>query len=300
MGKKGDTLFQMSHKEGRSEDPSRPFVGSYISMQNSSQKNMQYSVSVSTNNSKDLVGEQMSDENKEILSSIKTNSFGDKAFGCVLGAFTADACGSFLEFNRKVATDEQMDACMRMEGGGPFKLSAGQITDDSELALCLLKGLNESTRSKSKKNEDVVSIQLDSVVTYYRNWLISPPFDIGKNTKGALKPLLTKCEASQSIKAANEKNKESMSNGSLMRCTPMAVFTASVNNEKDIRSAILGDVSLTHPNKFVHEAIVQYCLAIHYVLNNPQDADRGQKAFDMVWKATVKSPKYNDKVDKSK
>ena len=63
----------------------------------------------------------------------------------------------------------------------------------------------------------------------------------------------------------------------------MAVFTASVTNQKDIRSAILVDVALTHPNKFVQEAVVQYCLAIHYVLNNPDDADRGQKAFDMVW-----------------
>jgi len=28
-----------------------------------------------------------------------------------------------------------------MPGGGPFKLAPGQITDDSELALCLGKGL---------------------------------------------------------------------------------------------------------------------------------------------------------------
>ena len=73
-----------------------------------------------------------------------------------------------------------------------------------------------------------------------------------------------------------------MSNGSLMRCTPMAIFTANVKNEKDIRNAILADVNLTHPNKHVHEAVVQYCLAIHYLLNNPEDPDRGTKAFDMV------------------
>ena len=28
-----------------------------------------------------------------------------------------------------------------MNGGGPFKLYAGQVTDDSELAMCLMYGL---------------------------------------------------------------------------------------------------------------------------------------------------------------
>ena len=192
----------------------------------------------------------MSEDNKAILRQIKDGTFEDRAFGCVLGAFTADACGSFLEFSRKIGTKERMDACMRMEGGGPFGLAPGQITDDSELALCLLRGLLSSVRSKPKK-EDIVTIHLNSIVSNYRDWLLSPPFDIGKNTKAALKPLLNKCVASESIKAANEHNKESMSNGSLMRCTPMTVFTASATNQKDIKAAILADVALTHPNKHV-------------------------------------------------
>ena len=32
---------------------------------------------------------------------------------------------------------------MRMPGGGPFRLAPGQITDDSELAMCLMWGLIE-------------------------------------------------------------------------------------------------------------------------------------------------------------
>ena len=30
---------------------------------------------------------------------------------------------------------------MKMNGGGPFKLAAGQVTDDSELSMCLMHGL---------------------------------------------------------------------------------------------------------------------------------------------------------------
>ena len=37
-----------------------------------------------------------------------------------------------------------MDDCMQMPGGGPWQLFAGQITDDSELAMSLMEGIIES------------------------------------------------------------------------------------------------------------------------------------------------------------
>lgn len=37
-----------------------------------------------------------------------------------------------------------MDECMKMPGGGPWRLYAGQITDDSELAMCMMEGMIES------------------------------------------------------------------------------------------------------------------------------------------------------------
>jgi ADP-ribosylglycohydrolase len=33
---------------------------------------------------------------------------------------------------------------MKMPGGGPWQLYSGQITDDSELALCMMDGIIES------------------------------------------------------------------------------------------------------------------------------------------------------------
>ena len=37
---------------------------------------------------------------------------------------------------------------MSMPGGGPFEVGAGQITDDSELAMCLMWALVESNDGK--------------------------------------------------------------------------------------------------------------------------------------------------------
>ena len=36
-----------------------------------------------------------------------------------------------------------MNICMSMPGGGPHKVAPGQVTEDSELAMCLMWGLIE-------------------------------------------------------------------------------------------------------------------------------------------------------------
>jgi hypothetical protein len=68
-----------------------------------------------------------------------------------------------------------------------------------------------------------------------------------------------------------------------MRITPMAVFTAHLRPELS-RQLIVADVEMTHPNKAVQDMIFTYCLAIHYLLNNPEDELRAQNAFDVALK----------------
>ena len=46
------------------------------------------------------------------MDSIVPNSFEDRAYGCILGAFAADACGSYLEFEGAVISEKVMDTCM--------------------------------------------------------------------------------------------------------------------------------------------------------------------------------------------
>ena len=36
---------------------------------------------------------------KKLLKDIKLGSFEDNAYGCILGAFIGDACGSYVEFS---------------------------------------------------------------------------------------------------------------------------------------------------------------------------------------------------------
>ena len=53
------------------------------------------------------------------MENIIKDSFEDRAYGAILGAFAADSCGSFREFSGNVAGAEEMEVCMAMPGGGP-------------------------------------------------------------------------------------------------------------------------------------------------------------------------------------
>ena len=58
--------------------------------------------------------------NHEILQSIQDGSMEDYAYGCIIGAFCGDTCGSFLQFSKTIVDEQTMDKCMKLPGGGPF------------------------------------------------------------------------------------------------------------------------------------------------------------------------------------
>ena len=81
--------------------------------------------------------------------------------GCVLGAFVGDAAGAVLEFiGHKNINETSVAETMKMPGGGVFKVGPGQITDDSEMAMCLLHAAND----------DHDHLNLDKIAEYFGKW----------------------------------------------------------------------------------------------------------------------------------
>ena len=128
-----------------------------------------------------------------------------------------------------------MTACMKMPGGGTFEVGPGQVTDDSEMAMCLMWALVEANEGKAGSFLER-ELNSDLIAKWYANWIKSVPFDIGNSTINGLRPLEeanTIPKAWMSKQSAAEKNEHSQSNGSLMRCTPMAVWTSSLYQDSN-------------------------------------------------------------------
>ena len=86
----------------------------------------------------------------------------------MLGAFTGNSLGLYLEFERGNVEEEKARAAMEMPGGGPWGVQPGQVTDDSELAMCLMRGL---LAGQGK-------FDMFQVALYYGYWIKSEPVTI--------------------------------------------------------------------------------------------------------------------------
>ncbi len=138
--------------------------------------------------------------------------------GALLGMAVGDALGTTYEFERidqapypTLATGPATDVV----GRGPFDLKAGQITDDTQMAICLARSL--------VTNGD---IDMVDIATRYVAWF-QHAFDVGNQTAGALRRI----EDGTSVGTAGRETwhasgRRAAGNGSLMRTAPIGVFFA--------------------------------------------------------------------------
>jgi len=141
------------------------------------------------------------------------NTEKDRYRGCLLGLAVGDALGTTLEFSKPGTFEPISD----MVGGGPFRLKAGEWTDDTSMALCLAQSL------LLKKQFDPYD-QMDRYLEWWEvgyNSATGDCFDIGNTVSGAL----------AKYKLVNDTNAYcgstdtwSAGNGSIMRLAPVPLF----------------------------------------------------------------------------
>lgn len=159
-----------------------------------------------------------------------------RAKGCLFGQFAGDALGSLVEFKSSSEIRERYPRGVRdLADGGTWNLLAGQLTDDSEMALCLAHALLEKgryDRAAALKN--------------YQYWLSTDPFDVGVTTARGL---------------TGNVNMESQANGALMRISPLGIFCAQ-RTELDGAALAMEDASLTHPHRVCREINALFVTAL--------------------------------------
>lgn len=138
--------------------------------------------------------------------------------------------------------------------------------------MCLLAGLGSG-------NGDV-----GPIIENFAKWIKSGSLDHIRDDvfECAFSPLKDQIDVSEVKKAALANNLESISNGSLMIISPLALWASEISDAELFRQKIDEIVELIHPNEVVKEAVYLHCLAIKHLVQNPYDSARGLRAFSLA------------------
>jgi ADP-ribosyl-[dinitrogen reductase] hydrolase len=156
--------------------------------------------------------------------------------GSLYGLAVGDALGTTLEFQKlaappfpTLATGPHRDVV----GQGPFRLAAGQITDDTQMALCLFASLVERG-----------DFDQADVAARYLGWRGSA-FDIGAQTAAAIDMLAAGVAPATAGRAVwDGRDRQPAGNGALMRTAPIGALLGIDGSLR--RRASIDDAMITH------------------------------------------------------
>lgn len=199
--------------------------------------------------------------------------------GCVYGQFIGDALGTRYEFaSAEGATrsvNEDMKAgFLHIKGEGPFDVLPGQVTDDTELASALLHSL---IRKGTYDREDIAQ--------GYIRWYKSNPFDIGTTTSGAFRHAV---DYATMVENSTRRNDHSLSNGCLMRISPLAVYGLRLSDAELVQKA-QENCRMTNPNELTQDAVAVYCVALKAALEGDNKGRIFRQAYDTSKNETIRS-----------
>lgn len=186
-----------------------------------------------------------------------------RARGALLGLAVGDAYGTTLEFSTPAGLPPFPELAAgphrEVTGGGPFRLVAGQVTDDTQMACCLAASL--------MANGQLEPADLGRRYVAWRK----VAFDIGTQTAASLGLLASGVEPLEAGRRVwVEGGRKAAGNGSLMRTVPIGVFAADLPHNRRIQSLL--DSQITHWDPRCQLACAAYNAAVSVALQDGADA----------------------------
>lgn len=151
----------------------------------------------------------------------------DRALAAYLGLATGDALGATVEFMLPREIRCQYGVHKEITGGGWLKLTAGRVTDDTEMALALGRALVKSGGWNAV-----------NVANSYVNWLKSKPVDIGNTCRRGIRRYMLDGSL------AGPPGEGDAGNGAAMRNLPLVLLT--LNDEQAFVEHTLAQSRFTH------------------------------------------------------
>lgn len=151
----------------------------------------------------------------------------ERARAAFLGLALGDALGATTEFMTPGEIRAKYKVHRKIIGGGWLHLKAGQVTDDTDMSLCIARALVRSG-----------DWDLRAIAEEFVAWLRRRPPDVGATCRRGIRDYL------HSGSLETPYNEWDAGNGAVMRMAPVALFT--LGDGEQLERCALGQARLTH------------------------------------------------------
>ncbi|MDQ2682473.1 MAG: ADP-ribosylglycohydrolase family protein [Chloroflexota bacterium] len=187
-----------------------------------------------------------------------TPSLIDRARGCIVGLACGDALGAPVEFDSRAAIRSRYpDGLRDFTSGGWMNVVPGELTDDSRMMLDLADAIVQPG-----------GLDMDDLGRRFVAWMDEEPKDIGNTTRLAIQLLKSGVPWDEAgARALRERGPSgAASNGSVMRCAPVALRWYS--DPEGLRQVSIDTSRITHAEERCIWSCVAVNQAIAYLLND--------------------------------
>lgn len=161
----------------------------------------------------------------------------NRARAALLGGAVGDALGATTEFMKPAQIRDRFGVHREIVGGGWLKLPPGQVTDDTEMTLCLARGIAEPGRW-----------DLAEIADRFAHWLSGNPADVGATCRRGIEEYIEKGR----MKAPPDER--GAGNGAAMRVAPVALYT--LGDEELLSLLAVEQAHITHHHPLSDAACV--------------------------------------------
>jgi len=161
----------------------------------------------------------------------------DRARAALFGVAVGDALGATTEFMTPAQIRDRYGVLREIVGGGWLKLSPGEVTDDTEMTLCVARGIVRSGRW-----------DLGPIADGFAHWLSGNPADVGATCRRGIEEYREKGRLEAPL------DERGAGNGAVMRVAPVALYT--LGSEELLSRLAVEQARITHHNPLSDAACV--------------------------------------------
>jgi ADP-ribosyl-[dinitrogen reductase] hydrolase len=151
----------------------------------------------------------------------------NRAIAAFIGLAAGDALGATVEFMTPGEIRGKYGLFQEIIGGGWLRLRPGQVTDDTEMSLCIARAVVTSG-----------GWSLQGIAENFAGWLRSKPIDIGDTCRRGIRNFMLKGDLESPV------NQWDAGNGACMRMLPVALFT--LGNDELLKNHAIAQGHITH------------------------------------------------------